>query len=252
MEKNNKLLFSSADSQNLPATTNGIQRGLENANSEDILIPRIKLLQALSPEVQEPNSNLKPGDFVNSVSGEKLPNPLTVIPILFLKSRIKFMPRESGGGIDCRSQDGIRPSFGKMYQAFCKICQFSQWNEDNGEAPLCTSFINFIVMLPDIPELSFISLSFGKTSYKAGQKMLSIAKFRGGDLFSYYYIIGSNLIRNPKGQFFVLTASPSGKVTAEQYQQAAQNYEILKSLRFDIHTEEEQQPIEENQSAPLF
>src|SRR3972149_1970003 len=67
------------------------QRGFESGiTQEDLIIPRAKLIQALSPEISE-GLGVKPGDIINSLTKEVLPDEF--IPVFMFKNFIRFNPR---------------------------------------------------------------------------------------------------------------------------------------------------------------
>ncbi|WP_348260365.1 hypothetical protein, partial [Salmonella enterica] len=67
------------------------QRGFESGiTQEDLIIPRAKLIQALSPEITE-GLGVRPGDIINSLTKEVLPDEF--IPVFMFKNFIRFNPR---------------------------------------------------------------------------------------------------------------------------------------------------------------
>ena len=77
--------------------------GFENADSDSFSVPFIKVLQKLSPVVDEDHEDhidgAKAGMFYNTVTNELFPDGLTVIPCHYARVFIEWVPRESGGGI---------------------------------------------------------------------------------------------------------------------------------------------------------
>jgi hypothetical protein len=79
--------------------------GLENLTAQDLTIPRLKILQALSPEVNKHDGkymeNSTAGDIVNTVTKEIYPEAtgVVVIPVLYKRLFLEWQPRESGGGL---------------------------------------------------------------------------------------------------------------------------------------------------------
>ena len=79
--------------------------GLENITSEDLTIPRLKILQALSPEVQKRDGKYvegaSAGDIINTVTGALYgeDKTLTVLPVSYKRLFLEWQPRESGGGL---------------------------------------------------------------------------------------------------------------------------------------------------------
>lgn len=78
-------------------------QGFENVTSKDMLIPRLTILQALSPNLKKANAKYVPGssegDILDTGTGELMPNPLEFLPAYFNKAYLEWAPRESGGGL---------------------------------------------------------------------------------------------------------------------------------------------------------
>ena len=78
--------------------------GLENFTTEDMQIPFIRILQALSPQLNKQDplyiKGAEQGDIFNTVSGEiyKADTGLTVVPAYFEKKFLEFALRSTGGG----------------------------------------------------------------------------------------------------------------------------------------------------------
>ena len=79
--------------------------GLENITSEDLTIPRLKILQALSPEVNKRDGKYiegaVAGDTLNTVTKELYHEDTgcVVIPVSYRRIYLEWQPRESGGGL---------------------------------------------------------------------------------------------------------------------------------------------------------
>tara|TARA_R100001443_G_scaffold24201_4_gene36435 strand:- start:16459 stop:17247 length:789 start_codon:yes stop_codon:yes gene_type:complete len=80
-------------------------KGLENVSQDDLTIPRLKILQALSPEVNKRDGGYiegaAAGDVVNTVTKQLYTedNPLIVLPVAYKRMYLEWQPRESGGGL---------------------------------------------------------------------------------------------------------------------------------------------------------
>jgi hypothetical protein len=79
--------------------------GMENMTADDLSIPRIGIIQSLSPQRSKTKpeyiEGAKEGDIFNNVSktlmdGEK---GIKVVPIKFTKSYLEWIPRKAGGGL---------------------------------------------------------------------------------------------------------------------------------------------------------
>ena len=78
--------------------------GLENFTTEDMQIPFIRIIQALSPQLQKDDplyiKGAEQGDIFNTVSQQvyKADEGITVVPCFFEKKFLEFQLRSSGGG----------------------------------------------------------------------------------------------------------------------------------------------------------
>lgn len=191
----------------------GPQRGFEGGvDREDLIIPRAKLIQALSPELTEGIDGIKVGSVINSLTKEVLPQEF--IPIFTFKNYIRFNPRSKDdpnfdpefdpGAVIWKSTDSLDP----------KVKAEAKFGP-NGEKPIATTFINFFSYFPGVPMP--IIVSFSKTSYKAGKNLLSLAKFCGGDMFSRKYKLVSQMETNDIATYAVFKVAPTGDASADEY-----------------------------------
>ena len=77
--------------------------GNENVGQEDITIPRLKVAQALSPEIKKTKGEYiegaEEGSVFNSATRELYELPLIVVPVSYVRRYIEWVPREKGGGL---------------------------------------------------------------------------------------------------------------------------------------------------------
>lgn len=185
-------------------------QGLEQESlREDLIIPRAKLLQALSPECTDGHG--KPGQIINSLTKEILPSEF--IPVMKFYQWIRFNPRDSkahGFNPDQAAGDLIWQSFNPYDDRVLKEGQFGQ----NGERPLATKFICFLSYFPgvDMP----VVLSFSNTSLKAGRALLTQLEYSKGPIWEKKFKVVSKKVSNEKGTYYVLAVDPAGTATADE------------------------------------
>lgn len=85
--------------------------GFENVNeTRDILIPRVTILQALSPQMQKSKPeylpNARPGDICDTATGEIFAQPLRAVVVDYVVSYLEWAPRNSSKGLVAIYQDG--------------------------------------------------------------------------------------------------------------------------------------------------
>lgn len=194
------------------------KRGFEEPTQrEDLLMPRAKLLQALSPEVVESGDKFQAGQIINSLTREILPD--VFIPIFKFTFWMRFNPRNAKdprfdgnygpGDMMWRSSDPFDPRVDKEGKF-----------GPGGERPLATKFLNFFSFFPGVKMP--VIVSFSNTSFKAGKRLLSLAQFSDADMFSRKYSLKCKSEKNDIGTFFVFTVDPSGIAEGEDLKAAEQ------------------------------
>ena len=163
--------------------------GTENV-SDLTIVPRIKLLQGLSPEVIDDGQ--KAGEFYHTVAETTLGDALEVVPVFVSQSVILWRPRKDGGGILARADDGIhwdRPD--TEFDVKLDNGKKTVWNtgptvqqggltdfgsmdpDDKNSYPAATRMINIIAMFPEHLDLSPAAISLQRSSFKVGQQFVS-------------------------------------------------------------------------------
>lgn len=205
-------------------------QGLENeVERKDLIIPRAKLLQALSPEVSEGQG--KPGQIINSLTKEALPGPF--IPCIFFKQWICFNPRDS-------KHQNYNPLFGPgevVYQSMDPNDERVRVDREfgpEGGRPKATEFISFVSYFPGV-EMPVV-VSFANTSYKAGKQLLTMLKFGSKAIWQRKFKLASKAEKNSQigATYHVLTVEPAGDATDEEAAFAKGIWESLSPRKSDI------------------
>jgi len=158
--------------------------------SDLTIVPRIKLLQGLSPEVIDDGE--RAGEFWHTVAESTLGDNIQMVPVFVSQSVLLWRPRKDGGGILARADDGVhwdRPDMdfevkldngkkvtwntGKTVQRG-GLDQFGSMDPaDSNSYPAATRMINIIAMFPDQLDLSPAVISLQRSSFKVGQQFVS-------------------------------------------------------------------------------
>lgn len=209
----------------------------------DLIIPRVKLMQGLSPELKDESLLLRQGQIINSLTKEVLPQEFVVIK----KSKfwIRFNPRKAEDhGFDPNYKPGafIWKSSDPNDE---RVKQFKDFGP-NGERPLCTAFLNFLVLFNGVTMP--VMLSFCNTSYKSGKDLLSHLQFGGGNIFSRKFKLTSFLDSNPKGDYYSLKVIPAGNTDGDLYAKAVATYNDFNKVDLSEHVAASEQ--QESTGAP--
>jgi hypothetical protein len=77
--------------------------GLENVGASDMLVPRLSILQALSPQLNsrkpEYIEGAQIGDVADVGTGDLFKGPILFLPVYYRKDYIEWAPRSSGKGL---------------------------------------------------------------------------------------------------------------------------------------------------------
>lgn len=146
---------------------------------DDISYPRLKLLQGISPEVMDPESDLKAGQFY--ISGDAAARKdVTVVIVAYNLSRRYEIPLNDGSGnkdISCQSQDG-KIGVGDP-GGTCALCPLSKWQTDptNGRRTLpCQPTYQYVAYVPDF---GAVALNLTRTASNAAHMLNGMLQQRG-------------------------------------------------------------------------
>lgn len=202
--------------------------GLEDIDMADVAQPRIVINQALSPLVVEGKAPV--GTMSDNLTSRVLGNEIIIQPIKYFKSRIKWIDRLSGGGIDCRSYDGKN---GTAY-GDCVECEFRKWSTE--EPPECDEIHNFLcrVFIPDDEAEMLAVVSFSKTSYKSGKMLLSKisadSTLFSRPMFAKSYKLYTKMVKNDKGVFYIFDTDGGKLVEKDDFKKGADMYKSFASV----------------------
>ena len=210
------------ENKNLTTTSSGLPTeydpnvayGFEESRPEDVLIPRLKVINALSPERQD--GTAEEGAVINSLTGESVVGK-RFIPIKQYYSNIEWNPdRSAEERIFCRSFDGRigEGVHGTLACAQCRRNQFDNSKKGKEAQPLCTSYINFLGFMEGNPMP--VVLSFARTNFNEGKKLLSIARSMRTSIWNYAYVVKSVLVSKDRNKWYNLQVAMAGETTADE------------------------------------
>ena len=220
----------------------GMPLGFEDDDANDMIIPRVKVIQTLSPERKDKIAN--EGDIINSLTKEKL-NGKVFIPVFKFNNNIWWKDRSEGGGIRCIARDGkigIRSDGTTLVCASCKRCEFDNTKQGKESLPTCTKYINFFGFFAG--ERMPIILSFAKTSYNEGKKLYSLAKVTMQNMWNYGYTLNEKLQAKGGNEWYICVPTPAGPTDESDREFGLSLYKMYRSSIQNIEYD-----MEDNTSA---
>lgn len=221
--------------QSLEATMNG-PLGFEDESEDDMVVPRVKVINLLSPECKAKEA--EEGDIINSLTKEKL-NSSNFVPVFKFSSNIWWKPRNEGGGIQCQARNGKDGQMSSGEQLKCVICRKNEFdNTKTGREsfPVCTKYINFFGFFEG--QRMPIVLSFSKTNFNEGKKLFSLAKVTLQNMWNHSYSLNSKEMAKNGNTWFNIVVAAAGATSEEDRAFGMQLYKTFKNAEIRIDEED--------------
>ncbi len=145
----------------------------DRLRAEDIVIPRLTLMQALTPSVQDGPNNA--GEIINSASKEiwiGIDEELPFYILLHYNEWIEWGDRDSNEGIKAQSLDPA----GELAQAWAK--REKRHTQSGKEVYRVTEYHNFIALFPHHGMDNPVIIPCCKSNHKHGKKLLGLMRTR--------------------------------------------------------------------------
>lgn len=201
----------------------GSGRGSEDVEMSDVVIPRIELVQALSPclDKKKPEfiEGAEQGMMFNSVTRELYGEEVLVVPVLFKKEWLVWKDRNQGGGFR-----GAHPS---MTEAQARIEQepadqrkFFTANETAQQ---------LVKVLHEDGRIEDAVVSMSRTKLKVSKQWNSLIRINGNDRFSRTYRLFGADDSNDKGEYKNFGVMNAGFPPEDVYKEAEALYNAISS-----------------------
>ena len=209
-------------------------RGSEEVGLDDITIPRIDVLQDLSPQIKKSKSEYiegaEAGVLFNTLTGELYPDGIQILPIYFRKNWLVWKDQNKGGGLR-----GI-------YDNQAEAEQFIATQEDAGDLEAVETAENIVYIIDADGGFQEAAFSLSKSKLKINRKFNSLVRLQGGDRFSRVYSVRAVDASNAAGQDYYNVAVDYAEggdgapvwPTEEQYMAAELLYDNISSGKREV------------------
>lgn len=198
-------------------------RGSENVGTNDVIIPRLELVQDLSPcrKKNDPSyiEGIEEGMLYNNVTRENYGTSVLAVPVFFRKEYLVWKSRTEGGG--------FRGAFASEHDAREAMADL----EDGDKCEISDTAQHFCLLVhPDSGRVEEIVISMSKSKMKVSRKWNSLVRMNGGDSFSRIYRVSAVSEKNAKNQdYFNISVATAGFPSKELYDRAERLYEAITS-----------------------
>lgn len=219
----------------------GAVRGAENVTTDDMIIPRIELIQALSPARKKNDpayiEGADEGMLYNNVTRELYGEAVTVIPVYYTKQFLVWKDRKSGGG----GSNGFRGAFATEQLAREAIASLGE--EGLEVSDTAQHFV--LVKTGDGWQEAVISMA--KSKMKVSKRWNSLIRMSNTDSFSRAYKLHAVVETNARNEsYHNFGIAPLGFVTKEVYQRAEKLYETIRSGAVKVSADYDGETVPEN------
>jgi hypothetical protein len=232
-----------------------------NVDSTDRIIPRIKLIQAISPELQD-FPDAKAGQFWHAIAQQNLGPSIKAIPIVIRKSYVLWAPRNDDRGILARAMDGIhwdppnaeftvhpkgqpKPITYRTKKTVAEsgLDQFgTSIPGDERSPPAASLTYNMMWFLIDYPELSPSVIINTRSSVKPMQQLLSRIDSKPVPHYVQVYDISSVQQKGVEGPYFNFAYTGAGFADQKTANYTAAMYEQFSKGGWVASDESEELP----------
>ncbi len=234
-----------------------------NVDQSDLILPRVKLLQAISPEV-ETFEAAKAGNFWHSIAEESLGTSVKIIPIVVRKSYVLWAPRGDQRGILARADDGINWDIQDDFKvkpkgspkeviwstkagtvAASRLDQFgTSIPDDSRSVPAATLQYNILAYAPDYPDVSPFLVLNARSAIKPAKKLISKLELGQVDHFARVFELGRVQEQSADGPFWNYSYIAAGYVDEDTFKITSALYERYKDLAVRANDTSDDAPFE--------
>lgn len=222
-----------------------------NTDQTDRILPRVKLLQSVSPEL-DAYDNAKKGEFWHNVASESMGSELRAVPVIVRKSFVLWSPRGDERGVLARANDGLHWDMDEGMEFEVKpknsphkvkyklgatvhdrvdghpaLSEFgSSIPGDKNSPPAAALTYQFLWWFPDFKSYSPSVMINTRSSIKPAKDLLSKIDLRPVDSFGQQYKI--TVVKNKNGageEFFNYMYVSDGYAEKDDYDAAKALYE---------------------------
>jgi len=263
----------------LPAYLQSAQKttSVGNVNREKLVIPRIKLLQGLSPEI-ETHNDAKQGTFWHTILEQSFGNELKFVPVKMRRTFVLWAPRNDERGILARASDGL--NWDEQYRGLeFKVKPKNHPHEvtykigntvndridgqpalsefgsgipgDPKSMPAASETFEWLVLLPDYMDIGPVIILNARSSWKPSNLLVSKIEMRPVEHYAQQYIAKAVKDKNMDGEeYWNYQYTADGYPDEAVYHRAKELFEYYSKNDFTANDEGDDGVASEGPSRP--
>lgn len=202
--------------------------GNEGVNTEDLVIPRLSIIQSQSPELDADDpthyiEGCKQGQMFNTLTREVF-DKILLVDCFYRKEFAVFVKRTAGGG--------FRGSYPSNSDAVAAV----ESSDKPMDLEIVETGLHFcLVVNPENNKvMGEVVVPMTSTKLKVSRAWNSQIRMRGGDRFAGMWYLVTKKEKNDKGTYYNFAVAPGPWVTKEIYETAKATYETIRSGKKDV------------------
>lgn len=207
----------------------GEARGSEEVSSSDITLPRLQIIQDLSPQHKKTKEEFiegaEVGDFFNTATQGLYKESAMIVPVYFRVEYIIWKEQKAGGG--------FFGAFDTEVEAARELRKVKAENGGNDEDyEIVLTNVHFVLLIDgdDPTNVEQVVISMSKSQNKVSRSLNTMIKLAGGDRFSRVYKLSTFVDKNKAGQEYMnWKVKPMGWVTEDIYKLGEESYDAIKT-----------------------
>lgn len=250
MAKKEVTVASQTDLAERPDWMGDEERGSENVTIQDVTIPRLSMIQDLSPQRKKNNAEYiegaEEGMLFNTVTTELYESSVLFVPVYFRLEWLVWKHRDAGGGLQgvFATQEeavefvGQHPLAGQMTEKNEPVLEVQDTAQHFG-----------LLLDPNSPaedpRATEIVISMSKSQLKPSRQFNSQIRIAGGDRWERLYRFSAAQVDGGKGEYYNWKVEQLGFVSQAIFAQAETLYDSVKSGKRDVSREDDTSTQEE-------
>jgi len=234
-------------------------------DAKDLIVPRMKLMQMTSPELQV-FDQVKVGEFFHNILEVSVGKEMRIIPLVLRKEIVLWAPRGDDRGILARSRDCVLWDDGfenlefevkhkgmanpvKYYTkgsvAESNLAEFgSMIPGDPKSKPAAAMTYRMLFGSPDHMDWGPFLVINTRSSLNRGRGLITKIELRPVDHFAQVYVMGTTDEQGDEGPYKNYSFTSAGYASEEEYNWAKGLFERFKDQDFASTDEHEDTPVE--------
>lgn len=231
------------DGKNVPDyIQKGDKRGTENLGMGDLVIPRLEIVQGLSPAVKKGDPGFiegaTAGQLNNSVSRQLYGESVWVIPADYSVQYLVWRDRKMVDAHNANSANRASklPTDGGFFGAYPDAHKAKERADLEGGEKSCIVVVDTpthlcLLLNAETGEPEEVMVPMPRTKAKVSRQWNTLVKMAGGPRFSRAYEVKTVLQKNAQGDFYNFAIQPVGFPPKQVYQRAEALYEAMQKGR---------------------